>query len=180
MFSFMHYYFDAMPKNLLLLLRFYKPKTYYWQYLTHCKKNLLQTHWLDLVPFSELLNTTSDISNIFIGVGNLLFAARVFSKPGNRVVLATYKKNYNNNLSPSPSLSPLPPLPSQVKLCTWNSWVFGLPMWTAGTSFMSRRRLVAMSSREQRAKVSASVNPASATSSLNWSLSLLTGSYICQ
>ena len=40
-------------------------------------------------------------------------------------------------------------------------------MCTAGIISISLPRLLAMSSREQRAKVKASVNPANATSSLN-------------
>lgn len=72
------------------------------------------------LPASGSFKTTSDISNIFSGSGIFLLAAMVFKMPGSNVVRQT-----------------------------WNSNVFGLEIWTAGTlSMLSIPNFVDMSSLE--------------------------------
>lgn len=75
-----------------------------------------------------------------------LFAWTVFNNPGNKEVRAT-----------------------------WNSRVLGLAMCTAGTSSIFFLIFKPTSSLEQSEKVRASVKPAWATASLNWSVNLFTG-----
>ena len=140
------------------------------------------------VPLSDVLRTTSDISNSFNGSGLFLLEAIVFSKPGRRVVRTTCQWITPHKLVRISCTSRIVP----GTQCFWD---YRYAQRGCHLYFLATYLLCRLSSTVEnkkgikctkwiciyiltKAKVNTSVKPAAQMPFLSWSESLLIASYI--